>query len=93
MSISTTTKLSDDLTKKMRDCGWTIKVTKLEESEYDLEEDRYSEYEYYLEMKRVQEKEDEYTDYVKREQEKEDEAEEYYRRRRDPYWENDSDYD
>ena len=28
--------LSDDLRKMMRDCGWTIKVTKLEDSEYDL---------------------------------------------------------
>lgn len=51
--------LSDDLRKKMRDCGWTIKVTKLEESEYDLEEDEYADYQYYLEMKREQELEDE----------------------------------
>jgi hypothetical protein len=73
--------LSDDLRKKMRDCEWTIKVTKLEESEHDLEEDEYADYEYYLE--------------IEREQEREDEAwkEEYYRRRSDPYWKNDSDYD
>jgi hypothetical protein len=37
----------------MRDCGWTIKVTKLEESEYDLEEDEYTDYEF--EMKRARE--------------------------------------
>jgi len=73
--------LSDDLRKKMQDCEWTIKVTKLEESEHDLEEDEYADYEYYLE--------------IEREQEREDEAwkEEYYRRRSDPYWKNDSDYD
>ncbi|CZR68025.1 uncharacterized protein PAC_17924 [Phialocephala subalpina] len=72
-------RLSDDLRKKMRDCGWTIKVTKLEQSEYGREEDEYTDYEYEM----------------KREQEREDEAwlEEYYRRRRDPYWKNDSDYD
>ena len=28
--------LSDDLRKKMCDCGWTIKVTKLDESWYNL---------------------------------------------------------
>ena len=73
--------LSDDLRKKMRDCGWTIKVTKLEESSYSREEDEYVDYESYVEMEREQEKEDEAW------------VEEYYRRRRDPYWKNDSDYD
>jgi hypothetical protein len=73
--------LSDDLRKKMRDCGWTIKVTKLEESWYSREEDEYADYESYLEMEREQEREDEAW------------VEEYYRRRRDPYWKNDSDYD
>ena len=73
--------LSDDLRKKMHDCGWTIKVTKLEESWYSREEDEYADYESYLEMEREQEREDEAW------------VEEYYRRRRDPYWKNDSDYD
>jgi hypothetical protein len=73
--------LSDDLRKKMRDCGWTIKVTKLEETWYSREEDEYADYESYLEMEREQEREDEAW------------VEEYYRRRDDPYWKNDSDYD
>jgi hypothetical protein len=71
--------LSDDLRKKMRDCRWTIKVTKLEKSWYSGEEDEYADYEYDLEMER--------------EREREEWLEEYYRRRRDPYWKNDSDYD
>jgi hypothetical protein len=73
--------LSDDLRKKMRDWGWTIKVTKLEESWYSREEDEYADYESYLEMEREQERENEVW------------VEEYYRRRCDPYWKNDSDYD
>lgn len=51
--------LSDDLRKKMRVCGWTIKVTKPEESWYSREEDEYADYEFYLEMEREQEREDE----------------------------------
>jgi len=61
-------------------CGSTIKVIKLEASEYGLEEDEYADYEYYLELEREQAREDKMWE------------EEYYTRRRDPYWKNDSDY-
>jgi hypothetical protein len=44
--------LSDDLMKKMRDCGWTIKVAKLEKLEY-------VDSEYYLDMEEEEDEEDE----------------------------------
>ena len=84
--------LSDNMMKKMRDCGWT--VTKLEipkkvwicdegRFEFDNEEDynEYMNHKLRLDLQR------------EREEEKEWWREEYYRRRRDPYWKNDSDYD
>jgi hypothetical protein len=77
----------------MRDCGWTVEVTKLEipkkvwicdegRFEFDNEED-YKEMNHKLlhDLQREQEEEEEWW------------REEYYRRRRDPYWKNDSDYD
>jgi hypothetical protein len=75
--------LSNDLSKKMRDCGWTIKVSlsELKESWFSWEEDEGVDYDYYLEMLRVEERE------------ANEWAEIYERRRRDPYWKNDSDFD
>jgi hypothetical protein len=86
--------LSDDLMKKMRDCGWTVEVTKLEipkkvwicdegRFEFDNEEDykEYMNHKLLLDLQREQEEEEEWW------------REEYYRRRRDPYWKNDSNYD
>jgi hypothetical protein len=81
-----------DHRKKMRDCGWTVEVTKFPKKvwisdndrvEFDNEEDCNA---YNVEMLLFD---------LQREQEEEDERwrEEYYRRRRDPYWKNDSDYD
>ena len=69
---------SDDLRKKIRGCGWIIKVTELEESDGVGLFDEYDDY-----------AEDDYAE-KRREEEWE---EEYYRRRRDLYWKNDSDYD
>ena len=87
--------LSDDLMKKMRDCGWTVEVTKLPRKvwichEAGLEFDNKEYYEEYMNHKLLLD--------LQREQEEEEEEEEswreeYYRRRRDPYWKNDSDYD
>ncbi|SRR6266536_1860572 len=80
---------SDDLTKKIHDYGWTVKVTELPKKvwisyddrvEFDNEEDCDA---YNNEQFRREEEE----------KEKELWLEEYYRRRRDPYWKNDSDYD
>jgi hypothetical protein len=84
--------LSEDLMKEMRDCGWTVEVTKLPKKvwicheaglEFDNKEDyeEYMNHELLLDLQREQEKEEEWW------------REEYYRRRRDPYWKNDSDYD
>jgi hypothetical protein len=42
--------LSDNLRKKMCDCGWTIKVTKVEKK-------KYANYKEYLKMKREEERE------------------------------------
>ncbi len=83
---------SDDLTKKIHDYGWTVKVTKLPKKvwisnddrvEFDNEEDcnAYDNEQFREEQEREEEKEKELW------------LEEYYRRRRDPYWKNDSDYD
>jgi hypothetical protein len=84
--------LSDDLMKKMRDCGWTVEVTKLETPKkvwicdegrfkFDNEED----YKEYMNHKLLLD--------LQREQEEEEWLREEYYRRRDPYWKNDSDYD
>jgi hypothetical protein len=78
--------------KKMRECGWTVQITKLPKKvwisdddrvEFDNEEDcnAYNREQLRLDWQREQEQEDEWW------------TEEYYRRRRDPYWKNDSDYD
>lgn len=83
---------SDELTKKMRDIGWTVRVTRLpkrvwisydDRVEFDNEEDCNA---YDNEQFRREEE-------IEKEQEEEWWLEEYYRRRRDPYWKNDSDYD
>ena len=83
---------SDDLTKKMHDYGWTIKVTKLPKKkwislddrvEFDNEEDCQA---YDNEQFLIDERE-------RQREEEEQWLEEYHRRRRDPYWKNDSDYD
>jgi hypothetical protein len=76
--------------KKMRDCGWTIEVTKLPKKvwichEAGLEFDNKEDYE---------ECNKEYMNHkLLLDLQREQEEEEYYRRRRDPYWKNDSDYD
>jgi len=81
--------LSDDLMEEMRDCGWTVEVTKLPKKvwicheaglEFDNKEDyeEYMNHELLLDLQREQEEEEEWW------------REEYYRRRRDPYWKNDS---
>ncbi|KEF51026.1 uncharacterized protein A1O9_12910 [Exophiala aquamarina CBS 119918] len=76
---------SDDLTKKMKNYGWTVKVTELPKKvwisnddrvEFDNEEDCNA---YDSEQFRIEEERDW--------------LEEYYCRRRDPYWKKDSDYD
>lgn len=83
---------SDDLTKKMHDHGWTVKVTNLpkkkwisidDQVEFDNEEDcrAYDNEQLLLDEQKRKRKEDE------------EWLEEYDRRRRDPYWKNDSDYD
>ena len=83
---------SDDLTKKMHNYGWTVKVTKLpkrtwmsldDRVEFDNEEDCQA---YDNEQFLVNERE-------RQREEEEQWLEEYHRRRRDPYWKNDSDYD
>ncbi|KAF2241797.1 hypothetical protein BU26DRAFT_524944 [Trematosphaeria pertusa] len=83
---------SNDLTKRMHDYGWTVKVTKLPEKiwislddrvEFDNEEDCQA---YDNEQLLIEERE-------RQREEEEEWLEEYYRRRRDPYWKNDSDYD
>ena len=83
---------SDDLTKKMHDYGWTVKVTELPKKtwislddrvEFDNEEDcqAYDNEQFLIgERQRQREEEEQW-------------LEEYHRRRRDPYWKNDSDYD
>lgn len=83
---------SDDLTKKMHNYGWSVKVTKLPKKkwislddrvEFDNEEDcqAYDNEQFLIdERKRQREEEEQW-------------LEEYHRRRRDPYWKNDSDYD
>lgn len=83
---------SDDLTKKMHDCGWTVKVTELPEKKwiswdgrfaFDNEEDCQA---YDNEQLLVNER--------KEQQEEEEQwLEEYYERRRDPFRKNDEDYD
>jgi hypothetical protein len=85
--------LSNDLMKKMRDCGWTVEVTKLEipkkvwicdedRFEFDNEEDynAYINEKFVLDLQREQEEDERW-------------REEYYHRRHDPYWKNDWDYD
>ena len=83
---------SDDLTKKMRNMGWTVIVTRLprrvwisndDRVEFDNEEDciAYDNEQFQREMALEEQKEEE------------EWLEEYYRRRRDPYWKNDSDHD
>lgn len=78
---------SDDLERKMRDCGWTVEVTKLEIPkqawaddergiEFDLEED-------YLE----------HMNEMYQQEEEERRLDEYHTTRNDPYWKNESDYD
>lgn len=83
---------SDDLTKKMHNYGWSVKITKLPKKKwisgddravFDNEEDC-----------QAYENEQSLIDERKREQEEEEQwLEELHRRRRDPYWKNDSDYD
>ncbi|KAF2182920.1 hypothetical protein K469DRAFT_690374 [Zopfia rhizophila CBS 207.26] len=83
---------SDDLTKKMHDIGWTVRVTRLpkrvwisydDRVEFDNEEDcnAYNNEQFQREEEMEKEREGEWW------------LQEYYRRRRDPYWKNDSDYD
>ena len=82
---------SDDLTKKMHDYGWTVKVTVTElpkktwisiddRVEFDNAED-------------CQAYDNEQLFIDERKRQKEQWLEEYHRRRDDPYWKNDSDYD
>ncbi len=78
---------SDDLTKKIHDYGWTIKVTKWisldDRDEFDNEEDcqAYNDEQFLISERQRQREEEEQW------------LEEYHERRRDPYWKNDSDYD
>ncbi|KAF2475817.1 uncharacterized protein BDR25DRAFT_339807 [Lindgomyces ingoldianus] len=83
---------SDDLTKKMHNIGWTVRVIRLpkrvwiscdDRVEFDNEEDCNA---YDNEQFRMEEE-------MEKEKEEKEWLEEYYRRRRDPYWKNDSDYD
>ena len=80
---------NDDLTKKIHDYGWTVKVTKLPKKVWISYDDR-------VEFDN-EENCDAYNNeqFRREEEEKEKELwlEDYYRRRRDPYWKNDSDYD
>ncbi|KAF2804520.1 uncharacterized protein BDZ99DRAFT_525357 [Mytilinidion resinicola] len=70
---------SDGLTKKMRDIGWTVRITRLPKRVWISIDDRVE-----FDNEEVE---------MEEETEKEQWLDEYYRRRHDPYWENDSDYD
>ncbi len=83
---------SDDLTRKMHDYGWTVKVTKLPKRVWYSEDDRV-EFDN-PEDCRAYDHEQLRIDEQKRQREEEEQwVEDYYERRRDPYWKNDSDYD
>ena len=56
--------LSNDLRKKMCNCGWIIKVTKLGK----LKKNKYANYKDYLKMKREEEREAERHDLYKKKQ-------------------------
>ncbi|MCJ1421456.1 hypothetical protein MMC32_007820 [Xylographa parallela] len=83
---------SDDLTKKIHDYGWTVKVTKLPKKIWISYDDR-------VEFDNEEDCDAYDNEQFRREQEEEEEKEneswlaEYDRRRRDPYWKNDSDSD
>ena len=76
---------SDDLTKKMRDMGWTVRVTRLPKRVWISNDDRFE----------FDDPDDRnaYDDEQFRREEKKSWLKENDRRRQDPYWKNDSDYD
>ena len=81
--------LEDDLTKMMRDYGWTVTATKLLPRQVWISSDdqfEFDDFDDWIEY-------DNELDRKEREKEKAFWREEYSRRRDDPYWKNDSDYD
>ena len=79
----------DDLTKKIHDHGWTVKVTKLPKKVWISYDDR-------VEFDNEEDCNAYDNEQFRREEEREGKEwwlEEYYHRRHDPYWKNDSDYD
>jgi hypothetical protein len=75
---------SDYLRKKIHKCGWTIKVTAMEESDgvgFSDDDDDYMDFEDWIEMNRLEDSEERAWEG------------ELGRRRNDPFWKNDPDHD